>query len=29
LPPVQEGMNVLLGISQTGYLAAKATNNSK
>lgn len=25
LPEVQEGMNVLLGISQTGYLAIKAT----
>ncbi len=24
LPPVEEGMNVLLGISQTGYLATKA-----
>jgi hypothetical protein len=29
LPPVQEGMNVLLGISQTGYLASKAMNQSK
>lgn len=29
LPPVQEGMNVLLGISQTGYLAGKAVNYSK
>lgn len=29
LPPVQEGMNVLLGISQTGYLAVKATTSSK
>ena len=24
LPPVDDGMNVLLGISQTGYLASKA-----
>ncbi len=29
LPPVQEGMNVLLGISQTGYLAGKVVNYSK
>ena len=29
LPSVQEGMNVLLGISQTGYLAMKATGDSK
>ena len=29
LPPVQEGMNVLLGISQTGYLATKAVSTSK
>lgn len=29
LPAVQEGMNVLLGISQTGYLASKAITHSK
>jgi hypothetical protein len=28
-PPVQDGMNVLLGISQTGYLANKAVSHSK
>jgi hypothetical protein len=29
LPPVEEGMNVLLGISHTGYLANKAVTYSK
>lgn len=29
LPEVQEGMNVLLGISHTGYLANKAVSHSK
>ena len=29
LPPVQDGMNVLLGISQTGYLASKAMTVSR
>jgi hypothetical protein len=29
LPLVQEGMNVMLGISQTGYLASKAVTISK
>lgn len=29
LPAVEDGMNVLLGISQTGYLASKTTNVSK
>ena len=28
-PPVEEGMNVLLGISHTGYLGYKASNHSK
>jgi len=28
-PPVQDGMNVLLGISQTGYLASKVITVSK
>jgi hypothetical protein len=29
LPAVEDGMNVLLGISQTGYLASKTANVSK
>lgn len=29
LPAVEDGMNVLLGISQTGYLASKVANVSK
>ena len=29
LPPMQDGMNVLLGISHTGYLSAKAAPNTE
>ena len=29
LPPIDEGMNVLLGISHTGYIANKAVSHSK